>query len=88
MNHKWKGTIAVGAIGVSPSTLSLPLPASIISLKRPCWIASHDFMNINGCKTQSKYAEIYEEIKAGTVITMTLTHSGCLCNLNLLLFYI
>jgi neuralized-like protein 4 len=76
INSKWKGTIAVGALGVCPSTHQFPYPTSAILFRRPCYIATHDFININGTKTQSKYAEIFEQIQVGTVISVTLTHTG------------
>ncbi|XP_029731807.1 neuralized-like protein 4 [Aedes albopictus] len=76
VNPKWKGTIAVGALGVCPGTHQFPFPTSAILFRRPCWIATHDYININGNKTQSKYAEIFEQIQVGTIITMTLTHAG------------
>ncbi|XP_038107546.1 neuralized-like protein 4 [Culex quinquefasciatus] len=76
VNPKWKGTIAVGALGVCPTTHQFPFPTSAILFRRPCWIATHDYININGNKTQSKYAEIFEQIQPGTIITLTLTHAG------------
>ncbi|XP_062535217.1 neuralized-like protein 4 [Armigeres subalbatus] len=76
LNSKWKGTIAVGALGVCPGTHQFPFPTSAILFRRPCWIATHDYININGNKTQSKYAEIFDQIQVGTVITLTLTHAG------------
>ncbi|XP_021710661.1 neuralized-like protein 4 [Aedes aegypti] len=76
VNPKWKGTIAVGALGVCPGTHQFPFPTSAILFRRPCWIATHDYININGNKTQSKYAEIFEQIQVGTIITMTLNHAG------------
>ncbi|XP_055625831.1 neuralized-like protein 4 [Toxorhynchites rutilus septentrionalis] len=76
INPKWKGTIAVGVLGVCPGTHQFPFPTSAILFRRPCWIATHDYININGNKTQSKYAEIFEQIQVGTVITLTLSHAG------------
>ncbi|XP_055614454.1 neuralized-like protein 4 [Uranotaenia lowii] len=76
INPKWKGTIAVGALGVCPSIHHFPFPTSAILFRRPCWIATHDYININGNKTQSSYAEIFEQVQVGTIITLTLTHSG------------
>ncbi|XP_058464925.1 neuralized-like protein 4 [Malaya genurostris] len=76
VNPRWKGTIAVGALGVCPATHQFPFPTSAILFRRPCWIATHDYININGNKTQSKYAEIFEQIQVGTVITLTLTQAG------------
>lgn len=78
INSKWKGTIALGALGNSPTSSHFPFPTSAILFRRPCWIATHDYININGSKIQSKYGEILEQIEVGTVITMTLTHSGSL----------
>lgn len=48
-------------------------------LRRPCWIATHDYVNLNGIKYQSKYADILDEIRQDTIITMTLTYAGSLC---------
>lgn len=56
----------------------MPFPTSAILLRRPCWIVTHDYRNINGCKNQSKFAEILDEIQKDTVITLTLTYSGSL----------
>lgn len=78
INSKWKGTIALGALGNSPTSSHFPFPTSAILFRRPCWIATHDYININGSKIQSKYGEILEQIEVGTIITMTLTHSGSL----------
>ncbi|XP_050092092.1 neuralized-like protein 4 [Anopheles aquasalis] len=79
VNTLWKGTIAVGALGVAPVTgQQFPFPTSAILFRRPCWIATHDYVNINGTKTQSRYAEILDSIVPGTVITLTLTHAGSL----------
>lgn len=77
INAKWKGTIILGVVAISPSTIHFP--SSAILLRRPCWIATHDYVNVNGTKYQSKYAEILDEIRQDTVITMTLTYSGSLC---------
>lgn len=76
MNTKWKGTIILGVIGVNPNTITCP--SSAILLRRPCWIATHDYVNVNGVKYQSKYADILNDIHADTVITLTLTYSGSL----------
>ncbi len=74
INTKWKGTILLGVIGVSPNNFTFP--SSAILLKRPCWIVTHDYTNINGNKNQSKYAEVLNSIQKDTVITMSLSYSG------------
>ncbi|CAD7080305.1 unnamed protein product [Hermetia illucens] len=76
INSKWKGTIGVGALGVCPQNNNMPLPSSIVMCKRPCWVATHDYVNINGNKVSSKYGEALEHIQPGTVITMSLSHTG------------
>ncbi|XP_058066807.1 neuralized-like protein 4 [Anopheles bellator] len=79
INTLWKGTIAVGALGVAPGTgQQFPFPTSAILFRRPCWIATHDYVNINGTKTQSRYGEVLDAIVPGTIITLTLTHAGSL----------
>lgn len=75
INTKWKGTILLGVIG-TPSTNVPSFPSSAILLKRPCWIITHDYTNINGNKNQSKYGEILNSIQKDTVITMSLSFSG------------
>lgn len=77
INTKWKGTIILGAIGAPPGTAA-PFPTSAILLRRPCWIVTNDYLNINGSKNQSKFGEILDDIKKDTVITLTLTYSGAL----------
>uniref|UniRef100_A0A182JKE4 NHR domain-containing protein n=1 Tax=Anopheles atroparvus TaxID=41427 RepID=A0A182JKE4_ANOAO len=80
VNPLWKGTIAVGALGMAPGVASaqFPFPTSAILFRRPCWIATHDYVNINGTKTQSRYGELLDAIQPGTIITLTLTHAGSL----------
>uniref|UniRef100_A0A4Y0BHW5 NHR domain-containing protein n=1 Tax=Anopheles funestus TaxID=62324 RepID=A0A4Y0BHW5_ANOFN len=80
INTQWKGTIAVGALGAAPgaSPTQFPFPTSAILFRRPCWIVTHDYVNINGTKTQSRYGELLDSIQPGTIITLTLTHSGSL----------
>lgn len=39
---------------------------------------THDYLNINGSRNQSKVAELLDEIQRGTVITLTLTYAGAL----------
>lgn len=80
INSKWKGTIGLGVVGQCPQIASgtSALPPSIIHCKRPCWVATHDYINVNGQKIASKYGEALEHIQPGTVITMTLTHAGML----------
>uniref|UniRef100_A0A182NZX9 NHR domain-containing protein n=1 Tax=Anopheles epiroticus TaxID=199890 RepID=A0A182NZX9_9DIPT len=80
INPQWKGTIAVGALGAAPgaSPAQFPFPTSAILFRRPCWIVTHDYVNINGTKTQSRYGELLDSIQPGTIITLTLTHAGSL----------
>ncbi|EAA00340.4 AGAP011965-PA, partial [Anopheles gambiae str. PEST] len=80
INPQWKGTIAVGALGAAPgaSPSQFPFPTSAILFRRPCWIVTHDYVNINGTKTQSRYGELLDAIQPGTIITLTLTHAGSL----------
>lgn len=54
------------------------LPSSAILLRRPCWIITHDYINFNGSKIQSKLGEALLRIQKDTIITLTLTHSGSL----------
>lgn len=54
------------------------LPSSAILLRRPCWIITHDYININGSKMQSKLGEALLRIQKDTIVTLTLTHSGAL----------
>lgn len=58
------------------------LPSSAILLRRPCWIITHDYINLNGSRMQSKLGEALLRIQKDTIITLTLTHSGSL-NLNI-----
>lgn len=74
----------MGALGVCPQNNNMPLPSSIVMCKRPCWVATHDYVNINGNKVSSKYGEALEHIQPGTVITMSLSHTG---NLGSIFFY-
>lgn len=76
INAKWKGTIILGAVGSHLG--SSHLPSSAILLRRPCWIFTHDYININGSKMQSKVAECLLKIQKDTIITLGLTNSGCL----------
>uniref|UniRef100_A0A182N2Z3 NHR domain-containing protein n=1 Tax=Anopheles dirus TaxID=7168 RepID=A0A182N2Z3_9DIPT len=80
VNPHWKGTIGVGALGAAPgaSPAQFPFPTSAILFRRPCWIVTHDYVNINGTKTQSRYGELLDAIQPGTIITLTLTHAGSL----------
>jgi neuralized-like protein 4 len=41
-------------------------------------VVTHDYINLNGVKTQSKYGDILENIQPGTIITMALTQTGSL----------
>lgn len=54
------------------------MPSSAILLRRPCWIITHDYININGCKIQSKLGEPLLRIQKDSIITLSLTHSGSL----------
>ncbi|XP_054732777.1 neuralized-like protein 4 [Anastrepha obliqua] len=79
VNSKWKGTIGVGVVAACPQPTSVSqLPISILHCRRPCWVATHDYININGQKIASKYGEALEQIQPGTVITMTLSNVGML----------
>lgn len=57
---------------------SIQLPSSAILLRRPCWIITQDYININGSKNQSKLADALLKIQKDTIITLTLTLSGSL----------
>ncbi|XP_017068306.1 neuralized-like protein 4 isoform X2 [Drosophila eugracilis] len=74
LNNKWKGTIGLGVLSASPQTA----PISLLDLKKSCWLATHDYVNINGQVMASKYGDALEQIQVGTVITLTLTHAGML----------
>ncbi|XP_037940596.1 neuralized-like protein 4 isoform X2 [Teleopsis dalmanni] len=82
INTGWKGTIGLGVIGIPLKHYNL-IPTSILQFKRPCWLVTHDVININGQKLTSKYGEVLELLKPGIIITMTLTHAGVLGNTNL-----
>lgn len=73
---KWKGTITIGAVGSQLN--SAHLPSTAISLRRLCWIFTHDYININGCKMQSRIAECLLKIQKDTVLTLSLSHTGTL----------
>lgn len=75
-NTRWKGTIIIGAVG--NYLVSTHLPSSAILLRRPCWIITHDYVNINGSRMHSNLGEPLLKIKRGTIIVLTLTHSGTL----------
>ncbi|EDW41441.1 neuralized-like protein 4 [Drosophila sechellia] len=74
LNNKWKGTVGLGVLSASPQTG----PISLLDFKRGCWLATHDYVNINGQVIASKYGDALEQIQVGTVITLTLTHAGML----------
>lgn len=57
---------------------SMNLPSSAILLRKTCWIITHDYINFNGNKTQSKLGEVLLKIQKDTIITLTLTYSGSL----------
>lgn len=67
----------IGGIGASATGYG-SLPSSAILFKKPCWIITNDFININGIKSASNYGEALEKIQCGQIITITLTHSGTL----------
>ncbi|KAH8333003.1 hypothetical protein KR074_010935 [Drosophila pseudoananassae] len=74
LNTKWKGTLGLGVLSACPQTA----PISLLDCKRSCWLATHDYVNINGQVMASKYGEVLDQIQVGTVITVTLTHAGML----------
>ncbi|XP_062133329.1 neuralized-like protein 4 [Drosophila sulfurigaster albostrigata] len=76
INNKWKGTLSLGVLSTCPQAMSIPI--SLLNCKRSCWLATHDYININGQVMASKYGEVLDQIQLGTVITMTLTHAGML----------
>lgn len=76
INIKWKGTIILGVIGNTSGVTHFL--SSAILMNKPCWIFTHDYININGCRTQSKIAEFLLKIQKDTIITITFTHSGSL----------
>ncbi|XP_030373282.1 neuralized-like protein 4 [Scaptodrosophila lebanonensis] len=79
LNNKWKGTLGLGVVATCPQQASANIvPISLLNCKRNCWLATHDFININGQVVASKYGEMLEQIQVGTVITLTLTHAGML----------
>lgn len=73
---KWKGTIILGVIGNASSVTHFP--SSAILVNKPCWIFTHDHININGCRTYSKIAEFLIKIQKETIVTMSFSHSGSL----------
>lgn len=68
----------IGGIGENPNTHALVLPSSAILLKKPCWIITNDYLNLNEIKTPSNYGAAMEKIQSGQTITMSLSHSGSL----------
>uniref|UniRef100_A0A336MFI2 CSON000929 protein n=1 Tax=Culicoides sonorensis TaxID=179676 RepID=A0A336MFI2_CULSO len=78
INNKWKGTLMIGGIGENPNNLGTSLPSSAILLKKPCWIITNDYLNINEIRTPSTYGIALEKIQVGQSVTMSLSHSGCL----------
>lgn len=75
-NAKWKGTVILGAI--ANYLTSTHLPSSAILLRRPCWLITHDYLNINGSRMQCSIGEQLLKIRRGTIITLTLTHANTL----------
>ncbi|KRG06622.1 neuralized-like protein 4 isoform X2 [Drosophila mojavensis] len=76
INNKWKGTLCLGVMAACPQALAVPI--SLLNCKRSCWLATHDYININGQVMVSKYGEALDSIQVGTVITLSLTHAGLL----------
>lgn len=77
--NKWNGTMAFGFIGNNPNCNKLAFPSTAINLEKPCWIISNEHFNINGSRTKtSKFVEAFEQIKAGTIITIAVNISGAL----------
>lgn len=76
INNKWKGTLGLGVMATCPQALAVPI--SLLNCKRSCWLATHDYININGQVMASKYGEALDNIQVGTVITLSLTHAGLL----------
>ncbi|XP_017034187.1 neuralized-like protein 4 [Drosophila kikkawai] len=74
LNNKWKGTLGLGVLSSTPQSV----PVSLLDFKRGCWLATHDYVNVNGQVMASKYGEALDQIQMGTVITLTLTHAGML----------
>lgn len=75
--NKWNGTMAFGFIGNNPNCNKLAFPSTAINLEKPCWILSQEHFNINGLRTKtSKFNESFEQIKAGTIITIAVNISG------------
>lgn len=75
--NKWNGTMAFGFIGNNPNSSKMTLPSTAINLEKPCWIVSQDHFNINGVRTKTtKFMEAFDQIKAGTVITIAINISG------------
>lgn len=75
---KWNGSLALGVIGISPSN-KVTFPATSINMEKPCWIISQEHFNINGLKSRTtKFNEVLDQIKAGTIITMSLSLTGAL----------
>ncbi|KAG5680605.1 hypothetical protein PVAND_010099 [Polypedilum vanderplanki] len=73
---KWNGTIAFGLFGISVNN-KITFPSTAINLEKPCWIVSQEHFNINGVKTKTqKFEEAFEQIKVGTVITISLSIHG------------
>lgn len=73
---KWNGSLALGVIGINPSN-KVTFPATSINLERPCWIISQEHFNINGIKSRTtKYNEVLEQIKVGTIIAVSLSSTG------------
>ena len=78
LSPKWNGSLALGVIGVNPST-KITLPSTSINLERPCWIITQEHFNINGTKSRTtKFSEALDQIKSGTIITVSLSSSGAL----------
>lgn len=74
-------------VDACPSASDASIPTSILQCKRSCWVATHDYININGQKILSSYGEALEGIKAGTVITMILTFDGILSKFSIIIYF-
>lgn len=73
---KWNGTLAFGLIATNPNN-KITFPSTAVNLEKPCWIVTQEHFNINGVKTKtSKFEEAFEQIKMGTVITISLNIQG------------
>lgn len=78
LSSKWSGSLALGVIGINPNN-KITFPATSVNLERPCWIISQEHFNINGVKSKTtKFNEALDQIKVGTVVTISLSSTGSL----------